>query len=382
MIDGVGRVLGRKARRLSSPLWRRPSCTPTLALPLFPLTRLPMSSEVSGQTTSKTTGWIKLEDYDTNACPSPPRSSSPNQHSAVSVAAPSSVDPQMAFHFLRDALQRIEELRNVVASVDGSLAYLQDHIEVLSNLHPAAAQQEASAPSALAATREEADGSAKRQRSPETGAQRARVEDSAQSEEGAASGAQSKEITWSAGPAYAKIDATGVVGASVGEKAAPAADENPLKRRRIASVDPPRAPRGHQQVNRQAQNPDLAKFVSLLQSLQRKRGLRRLSHIASELRKTDRGLTNRVARTDKFSDFVVVAQTWLDLDIEIGKRRGEELLRFRCVDRPWLPKPRTTPLPTYREQVDQLFLKRDGHLHTPCIFLPNPPLSAAPPTGQ
>lgn len=367
---------------LSSPLWRRPSSTSTLALLLFPLTRLPMSSEANGQATSKTMDRIKLEDYDTHGCPSPPHSSSPQQHAAVSIAEPSTADPQMAFHFLRDALQRIEELRNVVASVDGSLAYLQDHLEVLGNMHPAAAPQEALAPSALAARREEADGSAKRQRSPETGAERARVEDSAQTEEGAASGAESKEITRSAARACTKIDATGVVGASNGEKTAPAADEGPLKRRRIASVDLPRAPRGHQQVNRQAQNPDLTKFVSLLQSLQRKRGLRRLSHIASELRKTDRALTNRVARTDKFSDFVVAAQTWLDLDIEIGKRRGEELLRFRCVDRPWLSKPRTTPLPTYREQVDQLFLNRDGHLHPPCIFLPNPPLNAAPPTGQ
>ena len=102
----------------------------------------------------------------------------------------------------------------------------------------------------------------------------------------------------------------------------------------------------------------LIKFVTVLQTAQRSQDKRDFSRLASSMRIADPGFLRR-ARTSRFSDFVVLAQSWLDLVIEVGEQRGQETVRFGNVDRPWLLH-RRGALPPFKKQVDALFAARNG----------------------
>lgn len=101
----------------------------------------------------------------------------------------------------------------------------------------------------------------------------------------------------------------------------------------------------------------LFKFVTVLQTAQRSQDKRDFSHLANCLRIADPGFLRR-ARTSRFSDFVVLAQPWLDLVIEVGEQRGQETIRFGNVDHPWLLH-RRPALPPFKKQIDALLAARN-----------------------
>ncbi|UZJ51616.1 hypothetical protein CBS101457_000936 [Exobasidium rhododendri] len=101
-------------------------------------------------------------------------------------------------------------------------------------------------------------------------------------------------------------------------------------------------------------------FVGVLLDLQhssKRRGVH-MGMIASGMQRVDPEALLRVG-VKKFSQLVVVMQEHLDLVIEVGPKKGDETIRFREIERPWLIR-RRVGVPSFKEQIERLWKEADA----------------------